>query len=385
MPHIKVKPFDTNRLDSLKDIKFRGKKEGGNSEIILLKKKNTPILLDIIKRESEYLIKPNKVGRIANTHLLKESLNSLAKELELEVILSNTAIRPTKVEPKSEFLKSIEDFYDFKSSFSNIKLEIGFGSGRHLLYQAQKEPETLFIGVEIHTPSINQLLKQIALKEIKNIYVVNYDARLLLEMLPSNILDTIYIHFPVPWDKKEHRRVLNSLFVDTAIRVLKKGGKIELRTDSINYYKYALELFSEPKRGVFLVEKNIDIEVSSKYEDRWKRMNKDIYTISFYSLENSKDLKMDIEFGFEKGYNLNRELPKEAIVKEDYFVHFGDIFKGVKEGSYLVEVSFGSFNMPEKKFIYIDGESVSYLPTNPVKSFANYKADKLIKEVLENG
>jgi tRNA (guanine-N7-)-methyltransferase len=378
MPHIKVKPFKSTILDSNNGfVEFRA--NYNNNELVLINYKGHELFLDIIKKDKEFLIKPNKITKLSDSSILKEVLNKFAKDFNLEVFHSNTAIKPFKPKIAHWALKSIEDFYDFKSDFKKIKLEVGFGSARHLLYRAKQEEDTLFIGIEIHTPSINQLLKQITLQDIKNILVLNYDARLLLEMLNSNILDTIYIHFPVPWDKKPHRRVISKKFLEEALRVLKKGAFLELRTDSINYYNYALEVFSSPKRAEFRVLKNSDIEIISKYEARWRRMNKDIYTLTIYSLEESKDRSLNIDFTFSKPKD-KISLPKGSIVKDDYFVHFGKEFK--MEDGFVVECSFGSFNMPEKKMIVVKGGSCRYLPTNPVKSVANYKAHNFIKEVL---
>ena len=64
MPHIKVKPFDTKIVDSSKDsfIEFKAKSNG--NEIILVNFNGVKVFLDIIKREKEYLIKPNKITKI---------------------------------------------------------------------------------------------------------------------------------------------------------------------------------------------------------------------------------------------------------------------------------------------------------------------------------
>ena len=380
MPHIKVKPFDSKILDKASEIvEFRAVSKD-NKEIVLVSNGNKKLFLDIIRRDKEVLIKPNKITKGSDIPLLKSILNSFAREFNLEVIHTNAIEKPTKPKIAHKYFKTIEDFYNFKSSFKNIKLEVGFGSARHLLYRAKEERDTLFIGIEIHSASINQLLKQITLQELDNIWVVNYDARLLLEMLPSNILDTIYVHFPVPWDKKPHRRVISDFFVNESIRVLKKGGVLELRTDSQNYYEYSLEVFSKPKVSRFMVEKNIDIEVKSKYEERWRRMDKNIYTLTLESLEESKDRELNIDFSFERAKE-SIEIPIESIIKDNYFVHFGKSYKRVDGKGFVVECSFGSFNIPEKKMIVVD-DSCYYLPTNPVKSLVNFKAHNIIKEVL---
>ena len=380
MPHIKVKPFDSKILDRDSNlVEFRAVSDNG-SEIVLVKSGTNRLFLDIIRRKDEILIKPNKITKGSDIPLLKSILNSFAREFNLEIIHTNAIEKPTKPKIAHKYFKTVEDFYDFKSDFKKIKLEVGFGSARHLLYRANKERDTLFIGIEIHSASINQLLKQITLQNLDNIWVVNYDARLLLEMLPSNILDTIYVHFPVPWDKKPHRRVISDFFVDEALRVLKKGGILELRTDSNNYYNYSLEVFSKPKVSKFSVEKNIDIDVKSKYEERWRKMDKDIYTLTLESLQESKEKSLSIDFSFDK-VKKDISFPKETILKEDFFVHFGKKYNIVNKKGFVVECSFGSFNIPEKKMIVVD-DSCCYLPTNPVKSLVNFKAHNLIKEVL---
>jgi len=382
MPHIKVAPFNTETIDSKNSnfINFRAVNDRESKEIVLVENRDKKLILDIVKRDKEYLIKPNKITKGSNIPLLKETLNRFAKELELNVLHENTTEKPYKPKIAHNYFKTVEDFYDFKTDYKKIKLEVGFGSARHLLYRANEEKDTLFIGIEIHSASINQLLKQITLQEIDNIYVVNYDARLLLEMLSSNILDTIYVHFPVPWDKKPHRRVISDFFVNEAIRVLKKGGVLELRTDSENYYEYSLEVFSKPKQSKFEVLKNIDIAVRSKYEERWRKMDKNIYTLTLESLEESEDKNIEIDFSLVSGrYEI--EIPRDTMKKEDYFVHFGKSYNRVDARGYVVECSFGSFNIPEKKMIIV-GEDCFYLPTNPVKSLVNFKAHNLIKEVL---
>jgi len=382
MPHLKVSPFDTAIVDKSSGsfIKFRATNADSTKDIVLLDGGKRELFLDIVKKEGEYLVKPNKVTKGSDTTLLKDVLNRFAKELELNILHSNTAPKPNKPKIAHKYFKSIEDFYNFKSDYKKIKLEVGFGSARHLLHRANSEKGTLFIGIEIHSASINQLLKQITLQEIENIWVVNYDARLLLEMLPSNILDTIYVHFPVPWDKKPHRRVISDFFVKEAIRVLKKGGELELRTDSQNYYEYSLGVFSNPKSSKFSVQKNIDIDVKSKYEERWRKMDKNIYTLTLEALEESKELELNINFEL-KGLNLKADIPTQTIKRDDYFVHFGRKYEIVDGNGFVVECSFGSFNIPEKKMI-VASENSYYLPTIPVKSLVNFKAHKIVKEVL---
>jgi len=266
-----------------------------------------------------------------------------------------------------------------------VAVEVGFGSGRHLLYQAKTHPDILHIGIEIHTPSAQQVLKQIALQELKNIWIVNYDARLLLEMLPSNIVKMIYVHFPVPWDKKPHRRVISDSFVAEALRILEPEGFLELRTDSDNYYRYAVDVFSRPKRVRFDVNKNHEAVIRSKYEDRWQRQEKDIYALRLYAGEKSPDQKQKYSFAFphpSASPDALKKLPREPIVAEDYFVRFEHVFCLQNETGVLIKCSFGSFDRPEHKWILVrQGEAV-YYPRPPVHSPTNARAHHTIGEYI---
>ena len=378
MPHIKVEPFEVEKLNSLDNIEFVGK--SNKEEVLVLYNKDGNILLfDIVKRDNEYLIKQNRVYMHEDIEFVKSVLNSIAKSLNLNILHSNTNVKPTKPKIAHKYLKSIEDFYHFKSDFKKIAIEIGFGSGKHLLYQANKNKDTLFIGVEIHIPSINKVLKQITLNDYKNIYVIKYDGRLLLEMLNSNILDKLYVHFPVPWDKKPHRRVINKRFLEQAMRVLKIGGFLELRTDSDNYYEYSLNLFKSMKDTKLDLSVDNNLEVVSKYEARWRRLNKSIYTLTLTNLKESLQNNYNIDFDL-NNLSINDTIPKESIKVDDYFVHFGRVYK--QENKIVLECAFGSFDANEKKFIYFDGKNINYLPKAPAKSIANYKAHQLIREVL---
>jgi len=387
LPHIKVSAFDTSIVDDLikRDtfVQFRALSNRNAEELVGVRYQNQDFLLTIKKKSDFYLIKPDSITRPVDTDIIKRALADMVKLCELNIIHSNIETSNTKPKLSDNAYKSINEFEDIDLEGKKLVIEVGFGSGRHLLYQAKKNPDTLFVGIEIHTPSIEQVLKQIRLQGLDNIWIVNYDARLILEMLPSNICSDIYVHFPVPWDKKPHRRVISESFVAESIRVLCDGGKLELRTDSENYYRYSLEVFSQMPKVNFLVQKNYDIEVKSKYEDRWRAQDKNIYTLSLLNDQTSDEKVERYDFAFERRGNLaDVDLPTKAIIKDGYFVHFEDRFD-IVGGGILQRVAFGSFDRPEHRYILDDLESISYYPNRPVNTLTNYKAHKLIKGLLD--
>ena len=388
MPHLKVTPFDTKvvseSLAQSKMMVLHAKSLTSSDEVIGVEHEGEEFLLQIKTDEKATLLKYDKVTRPLKVNILKEAIGTVSEELGLEVLSSNIAMSNTKAPLSSEYFKKIEDFENIIFPKEKISVEVGFGSGKHILYQAQKNPDTLFIGLEIHTPSAQQVLKQIELQGLKNLWVVNYDARLFLEMLPSNACEQIFVHFPVPWDKKPSRRVISKSFVAESIRVLREGGRLELRTDSDKYFWYSLEtFFSSPKVEVE-VRKNEDLEVTSKYEARWKRQEKDIYDVYVKCKENSKTKKNELDFNFNivKYRNaLENDLPKEALVFDGYFIHFERLYK-TEDEILLIKCAFGSFDRPEHKYIILDKNACRYFVSPPVKTQVNYQAHQKIMELL---
>ena len=391
MPHITVQKFDTSKVKvgsyGSTKLLFKATDTHSDDELFGVEQEDESFLLHLKKSSDSWLLKYDKVTRPLKVNLVKQAIDDISKELNLEILQSNIAIHPNRVVQKNSYEKSIEDFDNIDYPFDRVSIEVGFGSGKHLLYQAQKNLNKLFIGIEIHTPSAMQVLKQIELLELKNIWVVNYDARLLLEMIPSNICDEIFVHFPVPWDKKPQRRVISKSFLEESMRVLKKEGRLELRTDSYKYFWYSLDTFLGENVAKTSVEirKNKALEVTSKYEARWLKQEKDIDDVYVTSLEESENRVIDFNFSF-KDISYKKELldkiTYKPILMDGSFIHFERLFK-VGDEAILLKVAFGSFDRPEHKFIYIGKSGVYYLHSNPVKTVTNYRTHYKIMEYLD--
>ncbi len=387
MPHIVAKNIEVPQLPLNRgefEYLWVAKALNGDEQLVGVRYKDLRFLLKIKPKEGRYVIKGDKITRPAPTYILKEALKNFCEAARCEVLYDNlSTIKPSHVQKAREFLKDIDYFIHQFPKHKEVWIEVGFGSGRHLLYQAKAHPDILFVGIEVHKPSIEQLLGQIALQKLDNILVLDYDARLFMEFVPSNIVGKIFVHFPVPWDKKLHRRVISKAFLTEAKRVLKPGGVLELRTDSKNYFDYALEIFLDEPKAKMEVTKNIEPPISSKYEDRWVRLGKDIYDIRFENLESSEELVLDMDFSFKGGTQKETliKLMGQTKVYDDYFVHFQKLYE-IDEKRYLMELSFGSFDRPEHKYLLMQEDTIEYFPKPPVPSKANKKAHIKIEEAL---
>jgi tRNA (guanine-N7-)-methyltransferase len=115
---------------------------------------------------------------------------------------------------------------------------------------ASAQPDTNFLGVEVHVPGVGALLKQIDEQGLRNIRIIEHDAvEVVQSMLGKASLDGIHIFFPDPWHKARHhkRRLFQPAFVQLLATRLKLGGYIHCATDWEHYAQQMLEvLCAEP-------------------------------------------------------------------------------------------------------------------------------------------
>ncbi|MBL0687618.1 MAG: tRNA (guanosine(46)-N7)-methyltransferase TrmB [Sulfurospirillum sp.] len=344
------------------------------------------LFLKINKTKKNYLIKGDKISRPSQVAILQQALKDYRDLNKIKPINTNIDSKKQKSLIISPHLKSIEYFIDKFKNRKNILLEIGFGSGRHLLYQAKKNPDKIYIGLEIHKPSIEQVLRQCELQNIENILVVDYDARIFLEFLSSNSVEQIFMHFPIPWDKKPHRRVISKKFIDETKRVLRVGGTLEFRTDSNNCFKYSFNEFLTQQKIALCVNKNQNLEINSKYEERWRKEEKDIYDITMINQEDSNKIQ---NIGVLKFYetvefcSVKKRFKEVTLRGDGFFAHIEDIFE-INKNEGLLRVSFGASQKNEHSYIFIKKNRVVYFPNYILATKDNKKAHELIKGYLWN-
>lgn len=126
-------------------------------------------------------------------------------------------------------------------------LEIGCGMGETTAAIAAAHPQQDYIGIEVHTPGVGSLLKQIAELNLRNVRVIQHDAVAVLEtMIAPASLDGLHIYFPDPWPKKrqQKRRLIQPAFVALAASRLKPGAYLHAATDWQEYAEQILAVLS---------------------------------------------------------------------------------------------------------------------------------------------
>ena len=166
-------------------------------------------------------------------------------------------------------------------------LEIGFGMGESTASIAQMHPETDYLALEVHTPGVGSLLKQIEEKNLKNIRIIQHDAvEVLRDMLEDETLDGAHIFFPDPWHKKRHnkRRLIQAPFVAQLVRKLKPGGYIHVATDWKDYAEQVLRVLSAElllKNTAADYAPRPDYRPLTKFEQRGLRLGHGVWDIVF--------------------------------------------------------------------------------------------------------
>ena len=155
-------------------------------------------------------------------------------------------LRPDVTQPAPADLPDL-----FPVSVREVWLEIGFGSGEHLLGQAGQNPDIGFIGCEPFINGVATLLGAIEDRELQTVRIHDGDAREVLQWLPTGSIARAFILFPDPWPKKRQakRRLVSPALVDALARAMRSGGELRFASDDEDYAAQAL--FAVNQSGAF--------------------------------------------------------------------------------------------------------------------------------------
>ncbi|MBR2918298.1 MAG: tRNA (guanosine(46)-N7)-methyltransferase TrmB [Campylobacter sp.] len=386
MPNIVAKNLKNVELPvKFNEVEFIWEAKSNDEKLVYTKALGCEFCLVVKDRGNSYVIKCDKLTRPAKLEAVQMALEAYKQLFASDVISQATAVKkPKNLESKyiinsDELLNRLED-----CEYKRIFVEIGFGSGRHLLYQAKENPETLIIGIEVYKPACLQVENLAGINGLKNIVLLNLDARLVMSLLKSNSIDRLFLHFPVPWGKSKMRRVVSPQFALECQRTLKDGGTFELRSDDRDYTDFTIGCFMDLKNANIQIFKNRFLEISSKYEDRWIRQNKDIYDVicAFYGSSDELDLDFKFEFsGLELEY-IKSNFANKTIKYSDHFIHLERIYI-LDNGDALVRVAFGSFYRPEHRYLLISRQNTIYLFKKPLLTPENIKAYNNLEDMLK--
>jgi tRNA (guanine-N7-)-methyltransferase len=167
----------------------------------------------------------------------------------------------------------------FPNPVERVRLEIGFGSGEHMIAEAEREPRSGFIGVEPFVNGMAKALTAISDKDLDNIRLHFGDAAVLMPWLPARALARVDLIYPDPWPKRRHwkRRFVQSESVAQLARVIAPGGEFRFATDWPDYAAWTLRHLTTSRDFEWTAERADDWRLpwpgftTTRYEAKAKR------------------------------------------------------------------------------------------------------------------
>lgn len=172
-------------------------------------------------------------------------------------------IRFNAINSFSNVLQNPENMQDkwqlfFKNSHP-IVLELACGKGEYSVNLGRNNPDTNYIGIDIKGNRMYAGAK-IALEEkLDNVGFLRIRIEHIDQYFAPGEVDEIWILFPDPFlkDSRAKNRLTHARFLYLYKKILKKGGFVNLKTDSKELYDFTLESIQE--QGCTIHENIADI------------------------------------------------------------------------------------------------------------------------------
>ena len=132
----------------------------------------------------------------------------------------------------------------FRKPVDQVWFEIGFGGGEHAAAQIEQNPNIGMIACEPFINGVASLLAHVDDRGLEDrVRILDDDARQLLDEMPDQSLDKIFLLFPDPWRKKRHakRRFIGPRNLELVARVLKPGGEFRVGSDHMPYIDWTMQ------------------------------------------------------------------------------------------------------------------------------------------------
>jgi tRNA (guanine-N7-)-methyltransferase len=133
----------------------------------------------------------------------------------------------------------------FASLPREVWLEIGFGSGEHLIEQAKANPDVGIVGCEPFLNGVVAALAGLKRERLSNVRLRRGDAQALIEAVPDAFFSRVFMLYPDPWPKRRHhkRRVVTVGMIEALARVMPGGAELRFATDVDDYAGWTLARF----------------------------------------------------------------------------------------------------------------------------------------------
>ncbi len=194
--------------------------------------------------------------------------------------------------------KSKKFFYtnhkdDFLVDFEQIKLvknkdfvlEIGFGLGENLLFQATKYPKNHFIGIDPFINGVANVIQKAKELNLNNVSILDMPVQKVLDNFSDNFFSKVFVLFPDPWmkNKQKKRRLLNYLFLEKILKKMKVKSSFIFATDDQDYFNFVTKEISLLRKKIDTFEYSLSNKhpiADTKYSNKATKLKKNIYLLN---------------------------------------------------------------------------------------------------------
>ncbi len=198
-----------------------------------------------------------------------------------------------------------------------LVLELACGKGEYAVGLAQLHPGINTIGVDIKGNRLWVGARKALQNRVFNVAFLRAQIERLTEFFAKNEADEVWITFPDPQLRysKAKKRLTHPRFLRIYAQVLKPGGKIHLKTDSPNLYRFTKEVLAMYQCDVLVDEDDLyrlenrseELKLKTHYESLDIAQSSRIHYLCFTlppvlaGPEKDLELKEAIRYELEKG------------------------------------------------------------------------------------
>ena len=187
------------------------------------------------------------------------------------------------VNHKNDFLVNFEQIKLVKDK--NFILEIGFGLGENLLFQATKYPENYFIGIDPFINGVANVVQKAKELNLNNISILDMPVQKVLDNFSDNLFSKVFVLFPDPWmkNKQKKRRLLNYLFLEKILKKMRTKSTLIFATDDQDYFNFVIKEVSLLRKKIDTFKYSLGNKhpiADTKYSNKANKLKKDIYFLN---------------------------------------------------------------------------------------------------------